>query len=150
MVVEDSGALVAVLGPADLLVTCLVDALRSTGFRATRLPRLPAGPELRQGEQGDPRVLIVDLDQEDAVRAVACAASAGWTVVAIGGERATAAAAVVAGAEEWIDRDTGFADLVDAVRAGVAGALRMSDDRRDEWHALHRSAERARVRRQSA
>ena len=150
MVVEDSGALVAVLGPADLLVTCLVDALRSTGFRATRFPCLPAGPELRQAEPGDPRVLIVDLDRPEAVQAVACAASAGWTVVAIGGERATAAAAVVAGAEEWIDRDAGFADLVEIVRAGVAGALRMSDDRRDEWHALHRRTRARSARRQSA
>lgn len=131
------------MGPADLLLTCVVDALRARGYATAHFHHADA--ELHPSGPG---VLIVDLDRQD-VGQVARAVSAGWTVIAVGAEdeRHRAAAAVVAGAEEWIGKDAPFSDLVAAVAAGIAGELRMSHERRERWHERHRRAEQARAAR---
>lgn len=139
MAEHDRGSSVAVLGPADLLLTCIVDALRARGYDTVHhQTELPDGPG----------VVIVDLDRRD-VGQVTRAVSAGWTVVAVGAgeDRDRAAAAVVAGAAEWIAKDTPFPDLLAAVGSGIAGELRMSDERRHTWHELHSRAEQARAAR---
>lgn len=143
MGVDDRGLPVAVMGPPDLLLTGVVDALRARGYDTMHLHR--ADPEVLPDGPG---VVIVDLDRQD-VGQVARAVSAGWTVVAVGAEdeRDRAAAAVVAGAAEWIGKDTPFSDLVAAVAAGIAGELRMSDELRERWHERHRRAEQARATR---
>ena len=146
MVSEGRTVPVAVLGALDLLLTSVVDALRSRGYDVAHIPRPRTSPEFGRAKPG---VLIVDVDPPGAVRAVAHAASAGWTVVAVGSgdERDKAAAAVVAGAQEWIGKDSPFGAIVEAVSAGVAGSLRMSDERRAQWHELHRGVELARAAR---
>jgi DNA-binding NarL/FixJ family response regulator len=146
MVSEGRTVPVAVLGAPDLLLTSVVDALRSRGYDVMHIARPRTGSDF---SWDDPGVLIVDVDPPGAVHAVAHAASAGWTVIAVGSEdeRDRAAAAVVAGAQEWIGKDSPFGAIVEAVSAAVAGSLRMSDERREEWRELHRGVEQARAAR---
>ncbi|MGQ0576497.1 MAG: LuxR C-terminal-related transcriptional regulator [Pseudonocardia sp.] len=152
MVPEGDAVPVAVVGSHDLCLTAIVDALGSRGYRVALVPLPRASAEGLPAAGDGPGVLIVDIDRPHAARAIPGAVAAGWTVLAVGGatSREAAAAAVVAGAEEWIGKDATFAALVETVHAAAAGGLRMGDARRGEWHEVYREAVdvvRARARR---
>lgn len=133
---------VVVFGPADLLVTALLCALRARGLPAERIRHRDSVGERVIPPAVGRGVLVIDVDLPDAGSVVSRAVSTGWTVLAIGtgSDRERAAAAVVAGAAGWIDKSGSLDTLVDAVRAATTGRLRMSPHDRAEWIAVHRRA----------
>lgn len=127
----------SILGPPDLLVTALVAALGMYGVDVERLPLHETPSFSSEG----PDVLIVDVDTHNPAPAVRDATAAGRTVLAIGSEsnRERVVAAIAAGAVGWIPKTCSLRSLADTVREAGSGRLRMSEQRRAEWLAEHRS-----------
>lgn len=131
---------IAVVGPPILMVTALVGALRERGFTAERVSPPSSFPDGACFPRPGPGVLILDVDMVGS-RCVSHAVASGWTVLAIGSEtnRERVAAAVAAGADAWIRKSTSFDQLVRSAQAAVSGRLRMSEEERESWQAVHRS-----------
>jgi len=128
---------VLLIGPNDLVTTCLGTALGARGFAVDR----------QTGETTPPvappagGVALVNLDVPNGSDRVSYAVRAGWSVLVVGrpNDPERTAAAVAAGADAQVPRSAPLDALVDKVRELVPGGSGMSGDERNAWIGMHRT-----------
>jgi two-component system nitrate/nitrite response regulator NarL len=127
---------VVVVGPADLVTTAVVDALRVQGIDVTRADEL-----FRLADPIPVGIAIVDVSgQDNAMRLVSAALDGGWQVVVLSedGREPRVAAAVAHGAAAWLSTKAPVRQLSEVVHRLCAGCCVMTDEDRAAWERMNK------------
>lgn len=128
---------VVVIDDYELIATSLVYMLRGKGFDATRIPVTEQAEMLAAAARLRPGVALVDLELGigpdgqpfDGTVLVAPLRAQGWTVLIVtgSGDIDRIAAAVAAGAANWVVKNANFDELVDATTQVTQGEGRLAE-----------------------